>query len=235
MNRHPTDKKAIRSWWAQIGFEMTQKGLGFNRDCFQSYKLARCGVFLTEQFLDLNRNIPILVALLESGCSPHKSPDVPRSAGRSAQATYELAQRAAGSNDFAGAEKLALESAAKAWKESPVATNRVVSALYEAGLAAEQLNNFKQALGHFSEAGALTEIKRDGREWATIHHAMAHTLDVLGQYPEAERLLREVVRINTETLGLEHPETLRSRMNLANTLNDQWRTPEAEAEHRAVL
>jgi hypothetical protein len=47
---------------------------------------------------------------------------------------------------------------------------------------------------------------------------LAYTLQQEGHYPEAEKLQRETLSLQSRVLGAEHPDTLRSMNNLANTL-----------------
>ena len=60
-------------------------------------------------------------------------------------------------------------------------------------------------------------------------------LDVQGKYSEAEKEHRAVLAIQEHVLGPKHPDTLRSRNNLANALQNQGKYSEAEKELRLVL
>ena len=78
------------------------------------------------------------------------------------------------------------------------------------------------------------------------HHAppdeTGETLNALGilfhrtgHDHRAEFYFRQAYELAELTYGPEHPNTLSSRNNLANALDDQGKHAEAEAEHRAVL
>ena len=56
-----------------------------------------------------------------------------------------------------------------------------------------------------------------------------------GKYEEAERLYRQVLALRDETIGKEHPDTLRTLNNLALVLTDCGNYKEAEHLYRQVL
>jgi len=58
---------------------------------------------------------------------------------------------------------------------------------------------------------------------------------ILGKYQQAEETYRETVKLAEMVLGCEHPDTLRSMMNLATVLNYQGKYVEAEQIHRQTL
>jgi hypothetical protein len=60
-----------------------------------------------------------------------------------------------------------------------------------------------------------------------------NTLAVLyysqAKYAQAEEFASETLQIRRRVLGLDHPDTLRSRNNLANTYQEQGKYASAEA------
>ena len=65
--------------------------------------------------------------------------------------------------------------------------------------------------------------------------ASTSLLGNLGQFSIAEELLGEQCRLSEEIYGIEHPNTLASRNNLAIAFRGQGKDAEAEREHRGVL
>ena len=51
-------------------------------------------------------------------------------------------------------------------------------------------------------------------------HNLAHSLSGQGQHAEAEEMLREVLAVRKRVQGAEHPGTLTTASNLANSLSD---------------
>ncbi|KAL2137468.1 hypothetical protein VTI28DRAFT_9557 [Corynascus sepedonium] len=64
---------------------------------------------------------------------------------------------------------------------------------------------------------------------------VAESYSIHGKYQDAEALYRQTLKLRTQVLGAEHPDTLRSMNNLANTLDSQGKYEEAEALHRQTL
>ncbi|MFZ2279586.1 MAG: tetratricopeptide repeat protein, partial [Prosthecobacter sp.] len=60
-------------------------------------------------------------------------------------------------------------------------------------------------------------------------------LQVLGECAAAEGLCRRAIACKEHSVGVEHPDTLACRNNLANSLRAQGKYAEAEQEHRSVL
>ena len=58
---------------------------------------------------------------------------------------------------------------------------------------------------------------------------------ISGKYKEAERMHRQTLRLKETVLGQEHPSTLASMNNLAESLNSQGKYEEAELMHRQTL
>ena len=69
----------------------------------------------------------------------------------------------------------------------------------------------------------------------TSHFLWANALVSQGNYVEAEKEHRAVRAIRERVLGLEHPDSMKSRNNLALVLRAQGKYVEAEQENRPVL
>jgi tetratricopeptide (TPR) repeat protein len=137
--------------------------------------------------------------------------------------------------DYNEAERLALVAADEAQRAGPTKKPEAIKAFELAGLAAEQRIEYADALTRLRDAEKLTDQTRDPLEWARVQFAIADILNDQGQYNNAERILREVIPEYERALGSEHPDTLRTRNNLASALLYQGTYAEAEAEYRAVL
>ncbi|MFT3881213.1 MAG: tetratricopeptide repeat protein [Gemmatales bacterium] len=68
-----------------------------------------------------------------------------------------------------------------------------------------------------------------------IMHDVAYCLEQQGKYAEAEKLLRESIRIRSAVQSPNHPHTLTSKNNLAEVIRKQGKTSEAEKLHKEVL
>ncbi|GAB1310660.1 hypothetical protein MFIFM68171_00870 [Madurella fahalii] len=66
-------------------------------------------------------------------------------------------------------------------------------------------------------------------EEAEVLYRQTLKLQTRGKYEEAEALYRQTLKLRTRVLGAEHPDTLASINNLANTLHRQGKYEEAEA------
>ncbi|KAK2728443.1 Kinesin light chain 5 [Colletotrichum kahawae] len=65
-------------------------------------------------------------------------------------------------------------------------------------------------------------------QWSDLLTKVSCYLVILGNYSRAEVLVQDAVRIRTQRLGEEHPDTLTSMANLASTFWNQGRWKEAE-------
>jgi tetratricopeptide (TPR) repeat protein/tRNA A-37 threonylcarbamoyl transferase component Bud32 len=148
---------------------------------------------------------------------------------------YERANAAYVANDYAEAERWALQAANEARKASPVNPRTVIQALELAGLSAQAAIQYPRAMQHFRGAEGFADVKRDSEEWARVQDAMADLLFAQGKYGDAERLFRSVITLRSRVLGPEHPDTLASRHRLIYALNEEEKHAEAEAEARAVV
>ena len=116
--------------------------------------------------------------------------------------------------------------------------------------AAETLESAQMLGSHYLTLGDLVRAEPLLRECVDAYPAEALTTSASarlaaagygellykrGRLEEALELRRELVRADEATLGPRHGDTLRSRNNLALTLESLERFDEADAEYRAVL
>lgn len=149
--------------------------------------------------------------------------------------TYERASAAYVGKDYNEAERLALAAADEAQAVSPPKTAEAIKAFELAALAAENRIEYAEALLQLRAAEKLTDRGRDPLEWARVQFAIADVLFDQGKYPDAERLVREVITERERVLGPVDPETLKARYWLAVVLSAQGKNAEAETEDRAVI
>jgi tetratricopeptide (TPR) repeat protein len=148
---------------------------------------------------------------------------------------YERGNAAFVAKDYTEAERLALTAADEAQGASPPKNTDAVRAFELAGWSAEQRIDYADALIHFQDAEKLTDRTRDPLEWARVQFAIARVHFDRGQYSDAERLPREVLKERERVLGPEHPDTLETRSNLETALYYQGKYAEAEVEIRVLL
>ena len=146
----------------------------------------------------------------------------------------ERANAAYVSKDYNEAERLALAAAATAQRSGPGKNSEAIKAFELAGWAADQRVEYAEALERLRSAEKLTDRTRDPVEWARVQFAIAYILDDEGQYGDTEKILREVLSERERVLGPQHPDTLRTRVDIANSLYRQGKYAEAEVEYRAV-
>jgi len=149
--------------------------------------------------------------------------------------SYERANAAYVAKDYVEAERLALQAADEARKAVPSKPKDVLQALTLAGLAAQKHIEYARAMEHFREAEKLADRARTPAEWAEVQHLIANLTFDQGQYPEAEKMLRNVIEVRTHVLGSEHPDTLRSRNSLAHALWKGGKYSEAETDFRELI
>jgi serine/threonine protein kinase len=70
---------------------------------------------------------------------------------------------------------------------------------------------------------------------ARLRFTVGKTFEALGEYDKAESNLRRAIDVGERELGPEHPETLRSKVELANVHREQARYDESEALLRETL
>ena len=154
---------------------------------------------------------------------------------RADSSAFDRASALFATKKFAEAEAAALAAKDHALAAAGKPVQDAIAALELAGDAAREQIHYREALDHFRAAAALTDEKRDPREWARVQHNIAIVLYDTGAYPEAESTLRAAVAVRERVLGAEHADTLLSRNWLSNALDAQGRHVEAEQEQRAVL
>ena len=179
----------------------------------------------------LGKQMNINVALLRQ-----KLPEAAAQLKDSPTATlFERASAAYVANDYAEAERLALQAAAQARTKTPPNDADVIRALKLAGFAAQRRIDYAAAMAHLRDAASLTDRGRDAGQWAEIQHAIADVLIDQGQYREAATVLQRAVEARASAFGPEHPNTLRSRNRLAYALWREGRYRDAEAEFRKLI
>src|SRR2546423_1685475 len=149
--------------------------------------------------------------------------------------SYERANAAYVAKDYVEAERLALQAADEARKAVPSKPKDVLQALTLAGLAAQKHIEYARAMEHFREAEKLADRGRTPAEWAEVQHLIANLTFDQGQYPEAEKMLRNIIEVRTHVLGSEHPDTLRSRNSLAHALWKGGKYSEAETDFHELI
>ena len=155
--------------------------------------------------------------------------------GAPGSSTYERASAAYVAKDYNEAERLALVAADEAQGTTPPKNADAIKAFELAALAAENRIDYAEALLRLRSAEKLTDRGRDPLDWARVQFAIADVLYYQGKYPDAERLLREVIKEREQLVGQENSETLKARYWLAVVLSVQGKNAEAESEDRAVI
>ena len=136
---------------------------------------------------------------------------------------------------FVEARDFATRSARELEAERQHASAEEIQLWIEAAWSEILLGHYPQALKYTDKAVALADRERDFVSWAAAQHALGRIYGIQGDAKEAEALYRELVKFRNEKLGLDHSDTLKSRMNLANALFSQGKYAGAEQEYRAVL
>jgi tetratricopeptide (TPR) repeat protein len=149
--------------------------------------------------------------------------------------TYERANAAYVTKEYAEAERLALVVADEAQKATPPKIADAIKALELAGNSADSRIEYAEALQHFRDAAQLTDRARDPLGWATQQWNIAFVLDAQGKYAESEKVYRGALEEYRRARGDEDKDVLTLRNNLAGTLDDQGEYAEAEMEYRAVI
>jgi serine/threonine protein kinase len=80
-----------------------------------------------------------------------------------------------------------------------------------------------------------TGLSQDPELQANMLDLMGRVYSHLGLYPKAEELLSPALQIRRRVLGSNHPDTLWSMVNLANSLSDQAKYPEADKLYQEVI
>jgi TolA-binding protein len=149
--------------------------------------------------------------------------------------TYERANAAYVAKDYNEAERLALTAAEEAQGASPPKNSEAVRAFELAGWSAKQRIDYADALNRFQDAEKLTDRTRDPLEWARVQFGIGMVQYDRGQYSEAERLFREVLKERERMLGAEHADSLETRSQLEDALYYQGKYAEDEEQIRILL
>lgn len=188
------------------------------------------GALQERVYAELSKQLGVDAKLLREKL-PRFADDLKRAPDAS---SYERANAAYVAKDYVEAERLALQAADEARKAAP-STHKDIQALVLAGLAAQKHVEYARAMEHFREAEKFTDRIHTPREWAEVQHVIADLTFDQGQYPEAEKMLRNVIEVRTHVLGSEHPDTLRSRNSLAHALWKGGKYTEAETDFRELI
>jgi tetratricopeptide (TPR) repeat protein len=153
--------------------------------------------------------------------------------------------------DYAEAERLFLTMAGAAQQAIPPKTVNIIQALCLAARSAQKLEEFIRAREHLAKAEKLTDRQRNPAEWAEGRAILAKNLWYQQRNAEAETLLRELISAREKALGarvyllknnvssrydeLDTLTPLQCRTLFANTLRDQGKYAEAEAEYKEVI
>jgi tetratricopeptide (TPR) repeat protein len=175
--------------------------------------------------LNIDKNV-LRERLQEAAQNLKKAPDA---------SSYEKANAAYVANDYAEAERLALQAVEEANKTPDAKSSEVVQAFKLAGLARQKRIQYAAAMEHFRAAQKLTDREANPAEWSEIRLAIADLLLDQGQYSAAVNTLRSLVEVRVRIFGPEHPDSLRSRNRYAYALWRQGRYNEAEAGFRQVI
>jgi tetratricopeptide (TPR) repeat protein len=149
--------------------------------------------------------------------------------------TYERANAAYIAKDYNEAERLALAAADEAQQASPLKNSEAVRAFELAGWSAEKRIDYADALIHFQDAEKLTNRTRDPLEWARVQFGIGMVHYGRGQYSDAERLFRVVLKERDRVLGAEHADSLEARSQLETALYYQGKYAEDEEVIRVLL
>ena len=84
-------------------------------------------------------------------------------------------------------------------------------------------------LPHTLTALRFQDHSTDDAAKSSLLFNVAGSTSMLGKYKEAEALYQQTLKLQTQVLGAEHPDTLRSMNNLVKTLHSRGKYEEAEA------
>jgi tetratricopeptide (TPR) repeat protein len=112
---------------------------------------------------------------------------------------------------------------------------KAVKALALAARAADSRIEYADELKRLRAAEALTDCARDPLEWAGVQFQIGCALYNQGQFREADRILREVLKEREMALGAEHRDTLSALNQLAMVLYREGKDAEAEVDYRTMV
>ena len=119
--------------------------------------------------------------------------------------------------------------------DTPRAVSQRVNLLMELANVFCDLNDYDKARQCFEECLTLAEQAEDKGEVAIALNNLAKLLFTIGQFAEAEPLMRRALEIDEKNLGPEHPNAAIRLNNLARLLHDTHRLEEAELLFRRAL
>ncbi|UKZ68974.1 uncharacterized protein TrAtP1_009993 [Trichoderma atroviride] len=99
----------------------------------------------------------------------------------------------------------------------------------------ENRADWVQYLPHALTALNFREYSTDSMAESNLLFKVAQSSYLLGKYQEAESFYDQVLELRTKVLGAEHPDTLLSKNNFANTLYSQRKYDKVEVIHRQIL
>ncbi|HEU0009452.1 MAG TPA: tetratricopeptide repeat protein [Verrucomicrobiae bacterium] len=153
----------------------------------------------------------------------------------SASALYDRSAAALERQEYEQAERLALASAGLAKKDQLLDHSSIYRAFHMAGHCALKRSNAVIALAHFTNAAGFIDKSSDIFEWGHNQGDQAKALEADLQYPQAERLVREVLAVLAKELGPEDAVTLAGRKHLASLMERQGKREVAESEYRELI
>jgi tetratricopeptide (TPR) repeat protein len=136
---------------------------------------------------------------------------------------------------FVEARDFAIKSARSLEAERQHASAEEIQLWIEAAWSEISLGHYPQAREYTDKAVALADRDRDFVSWAAAQNALGRICFYQGHAKEAEALCRDLVKLRTEKLGLDHPDTVASRNTLAAAVYSQGNYVEAEQELHAVV
>ena len=119
--------------------------------------------------------------------------------------------------------------------DTPRAVSQRVNLLMELANVFCDLNDYDKARQCFEECLTLAEQAEDKGEVAIALNNLAKLLFTIGQFAEAEPLMRRALEIDEKNLGPEHPNAAIRLNNLAQLLHETNRLEEAEPLMRRAL
>jgi len=81
----------------------------------------------------------------------------------------------------------------------------------------------------------LSRTKETKKLLGSLLHNVGWCSDIKGQYIEAEAIYRQTLQLKETVLGKDHPDTLVSMINVAESLRQQGKYAEAETLYRQTL
>lgn len=144
-----------------------------------------------------------------------------------------LAMQEAG--QFIQARDFAIANADRLAAERLESKREEIELRIEASNSEITLGHYPAALEQASKALQLADEKQDFPTWGKAKHQMGRALFVTGAYQDALALYQDLVPLRNKNLGEEHPDSIKSRINLATLLNSNGRPAEAEEQYRSIV